>query len=172
MRQQPPVGKTWNGTPVGRQAVVVLARCCLGRCTILLRRPTGVTLHHLGSQWDSVSSRQECVHSLSSIDFSLFLSFVLHEKQSPPFPARRIHLLAPKSIADYLISTSRPSWRDSRTLLTLTNRATSALSIGRRRRPAEIRKHLHSCQLFSIKVLVNHKGILVFSFFFITSFPE
>lgn len=59
-----------------------------------------------------------------------------------------------------------PSWRDSRTLLTLKSRdfrsPSLSLSIASTDEPAEIRKHLHSRQLFSIKVLVNHKGILVF----------
>jgi hypothetical protein len=75
-----------RGTPkeVGRRGSGSSRRCLASR-TILLRRPTGVTLRHLGSQWDRVPSRQECVHSLP-----LLRSFALHEKSSPhrPFPAR------------------------------------------------------------------------------------
>lgn len=100
----------------GRQAGSGSPRCCR---TILLRRPTGVTLRHLGSQWDRVSSQQECVHSFPP---QLFLSPSAKSNPHRFRHARRIHRLAAKSIADYLISTTRPSRRDSRTLLTLKSR--------------------------------------------------
>lgn len=121
VRQQPSVGKMWNAEGSrGRQAGSGSPRRCLGCRTILLRRPTGVTLRHLGSQWDRVSSRQECVHSFPP---QLFLSPSAKSRVPHRFRhARRIHLLAAKSIADYLISTIRPSRRDSRTLLTLKSR--------------------------------------------------
>lgn len=106
VRQQPPMGKTWNVEGGrGRQAGSGSPRCCLGCRTILLRRPTGVTLRHLGSQWDRVSSRQECVHSFPP---QLFLSSSAKSSPHRFRHARRIHLLATKSIADYLISTYPP----------------------------------------------------------------
>lgn len=119
-QQQSPVGKTWNAEESrGRQARSGSPRCCLSCRTILLRRPTGVTLRHLRSQWDRVSSRQECVHSFPP---QLFLSPSAKSSPHRFRHAQRIRLLAMKSIADYLISTTRPSRRDSRTLLTLKSR--------------------------------------------------
>jgi len=98
--------RTWNVKEGrSRQAGSGSLRCCLSCRTILLRRPTGVTLRHLGSQWDRVSSRQECVHSFPP---QLFLSPSAKSSPHRFRHARRIRLLAAKSIADYLISTLSP----------------------------------------------------------------